>query len=94
MNISQAIEKLKENNFWIFATDSHSTTKIEIPDIMHKYQKLAFIFGSEGSGIRQQIKKNSDFLIKIPTSDEIESLNVSTSVSVVAYEFYKNLIKN
>ena len=45
-------------------------------------QKNAFIFGSEGKGIKNILKQNCDHLLKININSKINSLNVSSAVSV------------
>jgi len=87
-NISNALQVLKENNFWIYALDQNS--KDEITNNI-KSQRIALVFGSEDSGIRRLVKKNCDFQIKIPIKN-IESLNVSNAVAVTLglYRFLNN----
>ncbi len=87
-NISNALQILKENNFWIYALDQNS--KDEITDNI-KSDKIALVFGSEESGIRRLVKENCDFQIKIPIKN-IESLNVSNAVAVTLglYRYLNN----
>jgi len=77
-NISNTLQVLKENNFWIYALDQNS--KDDITNNM-KSERIALVFGSEESGIRRLVKENCDFQIKIPIKN-IESLNVSNAVAV------------
>ena len=44
------------------------------------------MLGNEGEGIRKNIIKLCDELIKIPIIGKIESLNVSVSAGVILYE--------
>lgn len=44
------------------------------------------IFGSEGSGISNELLRESDKQVRIPLLGKIESLNVSVSAAVVLYE--------
>jgi 23S rRNA (guanosine2251-2'-O)-methyltransferase len=82
-NLNNAIEKLKENNFWIVGTDV-SAKKFYFE---HNYNmNCAFVLGNEGSGISALVKKNCDFLVKIPMQDNVNSLNVSNSSAVLIYE--------
>ncbi len=78
-NISNALEVLKKNNYWIYGLDGHAKENIED----QKWSKLnAFVFGSEGEGLRRLVKENCDHLVKIQINKKIESLNVSNAVSV------------
>ena len=79
-NLNNAIKILKENNVWVYAMDSDS--KKDIFDYNFN-NRSAFVFGSEGSGISDLVKKNCDEVIKIGISKNMESLNVSNAVSSV-----------
>jgi 23S rRNA (guanosine2251-2'-O)-methyltransferase len=86
INIKNTIDLLKKNNYWIYGLSSHSNT------LSHKIQfenRSVFVLGSEDRGIRQLTAKNLDFLLKIPTSSELESLNLSIASSIILYENYK-----
>lgn len=81
-NINTAINKLKENGFWIIATDMNGTDfkKIDYSG------KIAIVIGSEGSGISNVTRKNSDFIASIPMNGKINSLNASVAAALVIYE--------
>ena len=46
----------------------------------------AFVFGSEETGVSNDVLRNADKLVAIPLAGEISSLNVSVSAGVVLYE--------
>ncbi len=78
-NITNALEVLKKNNYWVYGLDGNAKENIED----QKWSKQnVFVFGSEGDGLRRLVKENCDHLIKIQINKEIESLNVSNAVSV------------
>ena len=56
-------------------------------------KKSILVFGSEGKGIRDLIKKECDIFIKLKMKDvsqyQIDSLNVSNAASIALHEFYK-----
>ncbi len=81
-NISVAIEKLKDNGFWIYATDmdGEDYTSIEYD------QKTVLIIGAEGNGISRLAREKSDFIISIPMKGKINSLNASVAAGIVIYE--------
>lgn len=79
-NLSNAIKILHDNNVWVYALDAKS--KKNIFDYNFN-SRSAFVFGSEGFGINDLIKKNCDEILKISISDKIQSLNVSNAVSSV-----------
>jgi len=88
-NIIRIIDELKNNGYWIYAanTAGDDISKIKFT------KKSAVILGEEHEGIRQLVKKNSDILIKIPTNNKIDSLNVSVSAGIILYEIYQNINK-
>ena len=77
-NITNALEVLKKNNYWVYGLDGNAKENIE--DQKWSNQNV-FVFGSEGDGLRRLVKENCDHLIKIQINKEIESLNVSNAVS-------------
>lgn len=86
VNINNLIQKLKLNDYWILGLDSKGKDKIlNIPKNINK----VIILGSEGKGIRSLIKKNCDYLITIPMTNNdvfVDSLNVSNAASIIFYE--------
>lgn len=79
-NINQAIEKLKKNNFWVIGTDASANQNIY--DVKNDCN-LALVIGSEGYGISPLVAKNCDFLVKIPMSGHVNSLNASVSAGIM-----------
>jgi len=81
-NIKNTIKKLKKMDFWIAGLDADG--KGDINDIS-EIDKLAIIIGSEGKGMRRLTLTHCDFLIKIPISKQVESLNASNAASIIFY---------
>ena len=82
-NISDSIEKLKEAGLWICGTDINTNTYYNQQDLTGP---LGIVIGNEGSGISEKVKKNCDFLVKIPMKGKVNSLNASVSAGIVMYE--------
>ena len=77
-NIKNDIKVLKKKNFWIYGLEVNSKEyldEIKIPD------KIAFVIGSEGYGLKKTVSKTLDYKIKIRINEDIESLNVSNAVA-------------
>ena len=97
MNLNYTIKILKDNGYWIIGFDSNGNKNLSE---IRKDIKKVLILGSEGKGIRKLIKKNCDYLIKIPMVNKtnfIDSLNVSNAASIIFYQFSKDwkcLVKN
>ena len=47
---------------------------------------LQYFFGNEANGISNYLEKNITESISIPMKDDIESLNLGISFSVIIYE--------
>lgn len=79
-NLTNAINSLKENKYWIYGTDMDG--KASYFDTEYA-SKVCIIIGSEGFGISRLVKENCDVLIKIPMCGHVNSLNASTATSIV-----------
>ena len=79
-NLNNVIKVLKENGFWIYAADGSGKDSYEKLDYSGA---VALVVGSEGRGISQLVMKNSDFIIKIPMTGHVNSLNVSVSTGIL-----------
>jgi len=82
-NFNNLLEKLKKIGYWSFGLDSHASTTF---DKIKEFKNIALVVGSEGDGIRHLVKKNCDFLLKVETNSEVESLNVSVATAIALYE--------
>ncbi len=83
-NLARAMQKLKNENYWIIGLDGYAKqliSEIKFP------QKTVLVLGSEGNGMRRLTAENCDYTIKLPISDKMESLNVSNAAAIALYEF-------
>jgi len=89
-NINSTLIFLKKKNFWVSAFDSHGKKDFT----QHNWSgKNVLLFGSEGFGLKKNTSKKSDFTFKISINENIESLNISNSVSVVCH-YINHFLKN
>jgi 23S rRNA (guanosine2251-2'-O)-methyltransferase len=90
-NLINSIKYLKQNGYWIVGTDLKCEKTLFEIDLK---MPIGLIIGSEGFGIRNNLKSASDFLIRIPMSGKLDSLNASVSAGILLYEIFrqKNLI--
>ncbi len=88
-NISDCIKKFKDNGWWIVGMDHLANKKLQpLLGSVKKNEKILFVLGSEGKGIRRLVKKNCDLLCKIPTVDNKYSLNVSNAAAILFSQLY------
>lgn len=83
------IEKLnlfKKMGYKIATTSLKTQNSIDSIDYNNKY---IFVMGNEANGVSKEIIDISDFVVKIPMSEKIESLNVGVATSIILYEQYK-----
>ena len=85
-NINTALKFLKTKEFWVSAFDISAKKDFT----KHNWQgKNILLFGSEGFGIKAKTLENSDFRFKVNMNNNIESLNISNTVSVVCHHIFQ-----
>lgn len=83
-NVSQTLEQLKGNGFWIYGLDERAT---EMYDQVDYAARTAIVLGGEGKGLHPGVKKHCDVLVRIPMAGAVSSLNVSVAAGVVLFEW-------
>ena len=79
-NLSQAISELKDAGYWIVASDGSATMSYDEVDYKGP---IGLIVGSEGFGISRLVLRNSDYVVKIPMTGHVNSLNASVATAVL-----------
>ena len=87
-NINTALKFLKTKDFWVSAFDSKANKDFTKNNWKGKN---VLLFGSEGFGIKAKILDNSDFKFKVNMNNNIESLNISNTVSVVCHHIFQSI---
>lgn len=90
-SLQSAINKLKDNDFWIIATDINA--KDNYYEINYCDMNFAIVMGSEKDGISATVLKQADFRVKIPIINNFDSLNVANAASIVIYESVKQTVQ-
>ena len=85
-----AVQKLKENDWWVIATDA--SAKDNYYDVKYNDMNFAIIMGAEHAGVSKSLLKASDFTVKIPMQNNFNSLNVSNALSAVIFETLRQKI--
>ena len=85
-NINTTLKFLKTKEFWVSAFDINAKKDFT----KHNWKgKNILLFGSEGFGIKAKTLENSDFRFKVNMNNNIESLNISNTVSVVCHHIFQ-----
>ena len=87
-NLNTALRFLKNKEFWVSAFDVSAKKNFT----KHKWNgKNILLFGSEGYGVKAKTLENSDFRFKVDINRNIESLNISNTVSVVCHHIFNSI---
>ena len=87
-NINTSLKYLKSKEFWVSAFDTSGTKDFTKNNWKGKN---VLLFGSEGYGIKAKTLENSDFKFKVNISNNIESLNISNTVSIVCHHISQSI---
>lgn len=88
VNISRALKRLKEDKYFIVASD------MDGEDIQNMITPpIAIIIGSEEKGIRKNVLKEADQVLKIPQNENssVNCLNASVAGAIFFYEAKRRL---
>ena len=81
------LKYLKTKNFWVSAFDVSAQKDFT----KHNWNgKNILLFGSEGYGIKAKTLENADFKFRVNMNNNIESLNISNTVSVVCHHIFQS----
>ena len=81
-----AIRDLRADGFTVIAlTPNRSVAPIEE---IFPHSKLALLVGSEGGGLTEEAMRAATLRIRIPTTADVDSLNVTTAASIAMYHCF------
>lgn len=82
-NLASGLQILADRGIWLIGTDDSATENYADTDMLGP---ICFVFGSEGSGLRQRTRDVCDFLVSIPIEGHVGSLNVASAAAVCLFE--------
>lgn len=85
-NLVQTIEMLKQVSYWIAGLDGEAQQTIGDARLD---SKTVLVLGAEGKGLRRLTANHCDYLVRLPMSSRMESLNVSNAAAVALYDIYR-----
>lgn len=91
-SLVNAVQKLKNNNWWIIATDASANDNYF--DVNYNDMNFAVIMGAEHAGVSKSLLKLADYTVKIPMLRKFNSLNVSNALSAIIFETVRQKLSN
>ena len=82
-NLVQAMEELKGAGYWLVGLEERAEKSYTEADFTGP---VGIVLGSEGKGLHELTRKRCDFLVSIPTTGPVRSLNVSVAAGIVLFE--------
>ena len=82
-NLALGLDALKAAGFWITGLEADAPQLIWDVDLTGR---VGLVIGGEGKGVRRLVRERCDFLVRIPLSGAITSLNASVSAGIVLAE--------
>nr|WP_279388315.1 23S rRNA (guanosine(2251)-2'-O)-methyltransferase RlmB [Tumebacillus sp. BK434] len=82
-NISQTIEQLKKDGYWVVGTD------VDGENMYHQVEMTGptvLVIGNEGKGLGEVVKKRCDYLVRLPMIGQVQSLNAGVATGILLYE--------
>ncbi|HEY1978363.1 MAG TPA: 23S rRNA (guanosine(2251)-2'-O)-methyltransferase RlmB [Candidatus Baltobacteraceae bacterium] len=83
-NVADAIRVMKKSGIWIAGADAGDGA-VAMAQADMKVD-LALVVGAEGSGLAPLVKRECDYLVRIPMHGKVSSLNASVAFAILAYE--------
>ena len=82
-NLVRTMEELKEAGYWLVGLDEQGEKNYTEVDYT---SPVGIVLGSEGQGLHELTRKRCDFVVSLPTTGPVKSLNVSVAAGVVLFE--------
>ena len=82
-NLARTMEELKEAGYWLVGLDEDGEQSYSDVDYT---TPTGIVMGGEGGGLHELTRKRCDFVVSLPTSGPVKSLNVSVATGVALFE--------
>jgi len=81
-NLARALESIRAAGHWLVGAVGEG----QPPEALDLVDRAVLVLGSEGKGLRRTTREKCDFLVTIPMSGELDSLNVSVAAGILLAE--------
>ena len=85
-NLVRTMEELKEAGYWLVGLDERGDKNYTDVDYT---SPTGIVLGGEGKGLHDLTRKRCDFVVSLPTTGPVKSLNVSVAAGVVLFEAFR-----
>ena len=82
-NLARAMEELKEAGYWLVGLDERADKTYTEVDYT---SPVGIVLGGEGQGLHELTRKRCDFVVSLPTTGPVRSLNASVAAGIVLFE--------
>jgi 23S rRNA (guanosine2251-2'-O)-methyltransferase len=82
-NLVRTMEELKQAGYWLVGLDEQAEKSYTEIDFS---LPVGVVLGGEGKGLHELTRKRCDFVVSLPTTGPVKSLNVSVAAGVVLFE--------
>jgi 23S rRNA (guanosine2251-2'-O)-methyltransferase len=82
-NLARTMEELKEAGYWLVGLDERADKNYSEVDYN---SPIGIVLGGEGQGLHELTRKRCDFVVSLPTTGPVKSLNVSVAAGVILFE--------
>jgi 23S rRNA (guanosine2251-2'-O)-methyltransferase len=83
VNLARAMDELKKEGYWLVGLDERAERRYSDLDLTGP---VGLVLGGEGQGLHELVRSRCDFLVSIPTSGPVLSLNVSVAAGIALFE--------
>ena len=83
-NIAESIRTVQKAGVWVAGADL-SAEAVDFAQVDFN-RDLALVIGAEGRGLSQLVKRECDYLVRLPMRGKVASLNASVAAAILIYE--------
>ena len=87
-NIKRSLSELKKFGYWIYGFDSSKGASTNL----NYTKKSILVFGSEGKGIRELVKKQCDEILKLNIKSNLE-FQIDIKVKIIIDSLVSKIVK-
>ena len=84
-NLAATIDELKKEGLWFVCADMGGESMYRL----NLKGPIGLVIGNEGEGVSRLVKEHCDMVASIPMKGDIDSLNASVAMGVLAYEIVR-----